>query len=144
MILILKSTWNQNGEKCLTFDCFQLIFNTTPITGYIEIIFHSINSQVTELSLLIEEWEPERHKWHFTNFTGEPKQFTVVWSDFVYWFQLFIIKMCTLVDNSTFPSRKCSLRAFIWSVNLHFTKNITYTCLVLTPRYVLSEYSIWR
>ncbi len=34
------------------------------------------------------------------------KNITVVWSDFVYWFQLFIIKSCTLMDDSTFASRK--------------------------------------
>ncbi len=31
---------------------------------------------------------------------------TIVWSDFVYWFQLFIIKVCTLMDDSTFASRR--------------------------------------
>ncbi len=52
----------------------------------------------------------ERRKWHFTNFTGEPKQkMTIVWSDSVYWFQLFIIQMYTLMYDSTFASRKSSL-----------------------------------
>ncbi len=40
----------------------------------------------------IEGWEPERRKWHFTNFTGEPKQkcyHSLIW--LVYWFQLFIL-----------------------------------------------------
>ncbi len=73
-----------------------------------------------------EGWEPEGRKWHFTNFTGEQKQnFTIVWSDFVYRFQLFIIQMCTLMDDSTFASRKSSLRAIIWCIYLHFTKNVT-------------------
>ncbi len=52
----------------------------------------------------------------------------------MYWFQLFIIQICTLMDDSTFASRKSSLRAFIWCLYLHFTKNVTYTLLVLTPR----------
>ncbi len=42
--------------------------------------------------------------------------FTIVWSDFVYWFQLFIIKNCILMDDSSFASRKSSLRAFIWYI----------------------------
>ncbi len=45
---------------------------------------------------------------------SQNKIFTIVWSDFVYWFQLFIIQICTLMDDSTFASRKSSLRAFIW------------------------------
>ncbi len=79
---------------------------------------------------------------------SQNKNFTIVWSDFVYWFQLFIIKMCTLMDDSTFASRKSSLRAFIWYIyiyiyiHLHFTKNVTYALLVLTPRYVVWEISI--
>ncbi len=66
------------------------------------------------------------------DFSGEPtllesqnKNFTIAWSDFVYWFQLFIIQICTLMDDSTFASRKSSLRAFIWCIYLHFTKNVT-------------------
>ncbi len=53
-------------------------------------------------------------KWYFANFAGEPKY--KLWSNFVYLFQLFIIKMCTLMDDSTFTSRKSSLRAFIWYI----------------------------
>ncbi len=45
--------------------------------------------------------------------------------------------MCILMDDSTFASRKSSLRAFIWCIYLHFTKNITYALLVLTPRNTL-------
>ncbi len=39
---------------------------------------------------------------------SQDKNVTIVWSDFVYWFQLFIIQMCTPMDNSTFASRKSS------------------------------------
>ncbi len=52
-----------------------------------------------KLILLNEWWEPDWYfwfgKWHFTNFTdrtAKNKTITIVWSDFVYWFQLFIIK----------------------------------------------------
>ncbi len=70
-------------------------------------------------------------KWHFTNFTGEPKQnFTIVFSNFVYWFQLFIIKNCTILDGSTFASRKSSLRAFILYIYINFTKSVTYWFLI--------------
>ncbi len=31
---------------------------------------------------------------------SQNKHFTIVWSDFVYWFQLFIIQNCTLLDDS--------------------------------------------
>ncbi len=57
---------------------------------------------------------------------SQNKIFTIVWPDFVYWFQLFIIQICTLMDDSTFANRKSSLRAFIWCIYLHFTKNVTY------------------
>ncbi len=57
----------------------------------------------------------ERRKWHFTNFTGEPKQ------SFLPQFDLSLLisivsnkKKCTLMDDSTYASRKSSLRAFIW------------------------------
>ncbi len=54
---------------------------------------------------------------------SQNKILTIDWSDFVYWFQLFIIQICTLMDDSTFASRKSSLRA--------------YALLVLTPRYTV-------
>ncbi len=63
-------------------------------------------------------WEPERRKWHFTYLTGGPKQkFTIGWSDFVHWFQSFIIKICTLMD--TFVSRRCSSRVFFWYIYIY-------------------------
>ncbi len=37
------------------------------------LISHTNNPR-THYTSHIEGWEPERHKWHFTNFTGEPKQ----------------------------------------------------------------------
>ncbi len=40
------------------------------------------------------------------------------------------------MDDSTFAIRKSSLIAFIWYMYLHFTKNVTYALLVLTPRCV--------
>ncbi len=36
------------------------------------------------------------------------------------------LQICTLMDDSTFASRKSSLRAFIWCIYLHFTKNVTF------------------
>ncbi len=54
--------------------------------------------------------------------------FTIVWSDFVYWFQLFIIQICTLMDDSTFVSRKSSLRTFILYIYIYISispKNVT-------------------
>ncbi len=41
-----------------------------------------------------------------------------VWSGFVYWFKLFIIQTCTLMDDSTFASRTISLREFTQKFNL--------------------------
>ncbi len=54
---------------------------------------------------------------------------------------LFITQICTLMDDSTFASRKSSLRASIWCIYLHFTKNITYALLVFNPRYTVSHRS---
>ncbi len=53
---------------------------------------------------------------------SQNKTFTIVWSDFVYWFQLYIIKNCTLMDDSTFASKNSSLRAFIWYIQVHLNK----------------------
>ncbi len=71
-------------------------------------------------NVYIEGWGTRRED----NFTGEPKtkMFTIVWSGFVYWFQLLIIQICTLMDDSNFASRNRSLRASIWCIYLHFTK----------------------
>ncbi len=79
----------------------------------------------------IEGWEPDISP------ILPNKNFTIVWSDFVYWFQLFIKQICSLMDDSTFTSRKSSLRALIWCIYLHFTKNVTYALLVLTPLWLL-------
>ncbi len=59
-----------------------------------------------------------RCKWHFNNFTGEPKQKrTIGWSDFVHWFQSFIINICILLCRQyTVASRKSSPRALIWYI----------------------------
>ncbi len=62
---------------------------------------------------------------------------TIVWSDFVYWFQLFIIKVWQLMDDSTFASRRAHWElSFDMYIYLHFTKNVTYALLVLTPWYL--------
>ncbi len=42
------------------------------------------------------------------------------------------------MDDSTFASRKSSLRAFIWYMYIHFTKNITYWFSHLEYVYVIS------
>ncbi len=56
---------------------------------------------------------------------AKTKNFTIVWSDFVYWFQLFIIKICSLMDDSTFASRKSSLRAFIWYIYISISPKMS-------------------
>ncbi len=77
---------------------------------------------------------------HFTNFTGDTKQkcyHSLIW----------ICGLISIIYNthlythgdSTFASRKSSLRAFIWCINLHFTKNVTYALLVLTPQYDVED-----
>ncbi len=43
---------------------------------------------------------------------SQNKNFTIVLSDFVYWIKLFKIQMCTLMDDSTFYSRKSSLMTY--------------------------------
>ncbi len=64
-----------------------------------------------------------------------PKKSTV-WSDFVHWFQLFVIQICTLMDDSTFACRKSSLRAFIWCKYIypfhqkcHLRPSCSHTCI---------------
>ncbi len=43
-----------------------------------------------------------------------------------YWFQLFIIKNCTLMDDSTFASRKSSLRDFVWYIQVQIKNKTNY------------------
>ncbi len=53
--------------------------------------------------------------------------FTIVWSDFVFWFQLFIIQIYTH-GLQYFCQKKELIQSFhlMYCIYLHFTKNATY------------------
>ncbi len=71
----------------------------------------------------------------------------IVWSDYVYWFQLFIIQICTLVDDSTFASRKSSLRAFIRYIYISISPKMSLTSFWFSPLDIITSpqklYNAW-
>ncbi len=136
--LMSSYLWICYGNNALIWSLLLCVglFSVWPFIFHVHLLTcvsctHSRNRRTAiVLCEYIEGWEPEGRKWHFTNFTGQPKQkFDHIWSDFVYWFQLFIIKMCTLMDDSTFASRKSSLRALIWYIYIYI-----YIYISISPK----------